>query len=208
MNSGLLESILSILANMSPWESVAVVLAIAYLLLATRENLLCWYCAFVSTAIYTALFWDVNLLMDSSLNIYYMGMAVYGWYQWRFGGTQYDGVAIRTLPVSNHIKIIASIVALTAISGLLLSENTDAAWPYVDSFTTWASVFTTVMVARKILENWLYWFVIDAISVPLYLERELYLTAALFIAYLLIVVIGFLSWRQRYVKQNIASANG
>ena len=89
-----------------------------------------------------------------------------------------------------------------------MSENTDAAWPYVDSFTTWASVFTTVMVARKILENWLYWFAIDAISVPLYLERELYLTAALFIAYLLIVIIGFLSWRQRYVKQNIASANG
>ena len=208
MNPGLLESILSILANMSPWETIAVVLAIAYLLLATRENLLCWYCAFVSTAIYTALFWDVNLLMDSGLNVYYMGMAVYGWYQWRFGGAQHDGVAIRTLPVSNHVTIIASIVALTAISGLLLSENTDAAWPYVDSFTTWASVITTVMVARKILENWLYWFVIDAISVPLYLERELYLTAVLFITYLVIVIIGFLSWRQRYVKQNVAPANG
>ena len=203
----MLESILSILASMSPWEGIAVVLAIAYLLLATRENLLCWYCAFVSTAIYTALFWDVNLLMDSGLNVYYMGMAVYGWYQWRFGGTQHDGVAIRTLPVSSHVTIIAAIVALTAISGLLLSENTDAAWPYVDSFTTWASVITTVMVARKILENWLYWFVIDAISVPLYLERELYLTAFLFVAYLVIVVIGYLSWRQRYCEQNSISAN-
>ncbi len=192
---------------MSPWEGCAVFLALAYLLLATRENLLCWYCALVSTAIYTALFWEVNLLMDSALNVYYMGMAVYGWYQWRFGGTQHDGILIRTLSRNGHAKIIISIVALTAISGVLLSKNTDAAWPFVDSFTTWASMVTTVMVARKILENWLYWLVIDAISVPLYLERELYLTASLFLAYLVIVVIGYLSWRQRYCEQNSISAN-
>jgi nicotinamide mononucleotide transporter len=197
----------SVLAGMSPWEGAAVVLAIAYLLLATRENLLCWYCALVSTAIYTVLFWDVNLFMDSALNVYYMGMAVYGWQQWRFGGADHQGVVIRTLALNKHVAIVIFIVALTAVSGHLLSKNTDAAWPYVDSFTTWASVITTVMVARKILENWLYWLVIDAISIPLYVERELFLTAFLFLAYLVIVVIGYLNWRQRYSSQNVARAN-
>jgi nicotinamide mononucleotide transporter len=103
------EIALATIATMSPWEGVAVVLAIAYLLLATRENLLCWYCAFVSAAIYTLLFWDVRLLMDSALNVYYMGMAVYGWQQWRFGGTQHDGIAIRTLSIPNHLTIFVVI---------------------------------------------------------------------------------------------------
>jgi nicotinamide mononucleotide transporter len=81
-----LESIFASAQSMSPWEAVAVVLAIAYLLLAVKENILCWLFAFMSTAIYTVLFWDVSLLMESALNGYYMAMAVYGWYQWTRGG--------------------------------------------------------------------------------------------------------------------------
>lgn len=192
---------------MSLWEGLAVVLALAYLLLATKENILCWYCALISTAIYTVLFWDVRLLMDSALNGYYMLMAVYGWHQWRFGGADHHGVAIQTLSRNSHLSIFVSIALMTAVSGVLLSQNTDAAWPYVDSFTTWASVITTVMVARKVLEHWLYWLVIDAVSIPLYIERELYLTAVLFIAYLVIVVIGYVNWRQRYANQTTEHAS-
>lgn len=198
--------LLSLVAEMSPWEVLAVFLAIAYLLLATREMSLCWYCAFVSTAIYTALFWHVSLLMESVLNIYYMGMAAYGWQQWRHGGQQSTGVAIKTLSRNRHVLILSAIVTLSVISGYLLSHNTEAAWPYVDSFTTWASVITTVMVAKKILENWLYWLVIDSISIPLYIDRGLYLTAILFAAYLVIVVIGYITWRRTYLMHQ-QSAN-
>ena len=74
------------LAAMSPWEVLAAALAIAYLLLAARERIACWGCALVSTAIYTVLFWNVSLLMESALNVYYLLMAIYGWYQWRRGG--------------------------------------------------------------------------------------------------------------------------
>ncbi len=192
---------LATVTTMSPWEGAAVALAIAYLVLATRENSLCWYCALISTGIYTVLFWDVRLLMDSALNVYYVGMAIYGWQQWRFGGADHNGVAIKTLSGNKHLLIFVVIALMTATSGLLLSQNTDAAWPYVDSFRTWASVIATVMVARKILENWLYWLVIDAASIPLYIERELYLTAILFMAYLVIVVIGYVNWRRRYINQ-------
>ena len=182
------------------WEAGAVSLAIAYLLLATRENIICWYCAFVSTAIYTALFWQVSLLMESALNIYYMGMAVYGWHQWRSGSQGHRGLVIRTLCRRRHLQILMLIATLTVISGYTLSNTTQAAWPYVDSFTTWASVITTIMVAKKILENWLYWFVIDSVSIPLYIERGLHLTAFLFAAYLVIVVIGYLAWRKHYIE--------
>lgn len=188
---------------MSLWELAAVILAIAYLLLAVRERLLCWYCAFISTAIYTVIFWDVNLLMDSALNVYYMAMAVFGWYQWQYGGAagsgdNAQGIAISALSRSQHARIILAIAALSLVSGYLLTEYSQAAWPYVDSFTTWGSVITTYLVARKYLENWLYWIVIDTVSIPLYVERGLNLTALLFGVYVLIAVAGYFSWRTHY----------
>ncbi|MFT4561195.1 MAG: nicotinamide mononucleotide transporter [Gammaproteobacteria bacterium] len=194
-----MQELQTLLAELSPWEASAALLAIGYLLLAARESHLCWYCAFVSTLIYTALFWNVSLLMDSALNVYYMGMAIYGWRQWRHGGHAHNGIAISALPLQRHAMILGSIAILTLLSGYLLSRHTVAAWPYVDSFTTWASVVTTIMVAKKILENWLYWFVIDAVSIPLYIERGLHLTALLFFAYLIIVVAGYTTWRRRYL---------
>jgi nicotinamide mononucleotide transporter len=206
--NGLAEEVLPLLLAMSSWEIAAVLLAISYLILATRENSLCWYCAFVSTAIYTTLFWNVNLLMDSALNVYYMAMAVYGWHQWRRGGELQTGVVIKTLAAHRHVQIIVAIAILTAISGYLLSTNTSAAWPFVDSFTTWSSVVTTVLVVKKILENWLYWLVIDAVSIPLYIERGLHLTALLFGAYLVIAAIGFVMWQRQYNRHAISGSHG
>jgi len=192
----------SLLAELNVWEACAVILAICYLLLAAQENVFCWYCALISTAIYTFLFWDVSLLMESALNVYYMAMAVYGWYLWKFAGDGHHGIAIRTLQGKHHFLIIAVVLIVSVISGSLLGEHTNAAWPFIDSFTTWSSVITTIMVAKKILENWLYWFVIDAISIPLYIDRGLYLTAILFACYLVIVVLGYLNWRKRFTIQN------
>ncbi len=186
---------------LTAWEAVAVLLAIAYLLLAMRENILCWYCAFFSTAIYIYLFWNVSLLMESALNVYYLLMAVYGWYQWRHGGKSKQGAQIQALGLQRNLLCLVSIAVLTIISGWLLTNNTEAAWPYIDSFTTWGSVLTTIMVARKILDNWVYWLVIDSVSIFLYLDRGLYLTAVLFMAYVVIVVFGFFHWRKLMLEQ-------
>ena len=188
----------------SLWELLAVLLSAAYLLLALRENSLCWYCALASTAIYTGLFWDVSLLMESGLNAYYMAMAVYGWWQWRGSKgsaadskPQKSAIEISCWPLQKHLLAWVVIAVLTLVSGSLLANNTTAALPYLDSFTTWGSVLTTWMVARKILENWLYWIVIDGVSIFLYIDRGLYLTSLLFVAYVIIVVFGFFAWRKR-----------
>ena len=197
-----LQTVLAAAQSMSLLEVTAVVFAMAYLLLAVRENVLCWLFAFLSTAIYTVLFWDVSLLMESALNVYYMVMAVYGWYQWTRGGTNGDelphALAVRSMSGSHHVWVIAAIVVLSSVSGYLLGEHSSAAWPYVDSFTTWASVITTYLVTRKYLQNWLYWIVIDAVSVPLYIDRGLNLTALLFVAYVVIAVVGYLKWRDHF----------
>ena len=183
-------------------ETLAVALGLSYLLLAMRENSLCWYCAFFSTAIYVYIFGDVSLYMESALNVYYMGMAVYGWLQWQNGGANHSGVEIVRWTAKHHIVCILVILIASVISGYLLSVNTDARLPYLDSFTTWASVLTTVMVARKVLENWLYWIVINSVSIYLYIDRDLDQTAAMFTLYLVLSVLGYVAWKKNYVLQD------
>ncbi|MCT2530606.1 nicotinamide riboside transporter PnuC [SAR92 clade bacterium H921] len=187
-------------------ETVAVALSIAYLILAMKENSLCWYCAFVSTAIYVVIFGDVSLYMESALNGYYMAMAIYGWYQWQRGGSANQGVALSIWTTRQHFMAIGLILLATVISGYLLTVTTEARLPYIDSFTTWASVVTTVMVARKVLENWLYWIVINSVSIFLYIDRELYQTAAMFVVYLVLAIIGYFTWRKNYLEQDSYTA--
>ena len=178
---------------MSVAEAVAVLLAIAYLLLVIRQNILCWAAALASVLIYLVIFFNAQLYMESVLQIFYAAMAVYGWYQWKHGGVEHQGLRIVTWRLRHHVIAIGGILGLTLVFGWALGA-TDAAFPYLDSLTTVAAVVTTFMVARKVLENWAYWFVIDGLSVYLYISRELYLTAGLFVLYLVMIVIGFRCW--------------
>lgn len=177
-------------------EILGVILAITYLILAAKEIIWCWLCAFISSFLYVYLFWQVGLMMESMLNVFYVFMAIAGWLQWQYGGIDHHGLEIKTLKIWQHAVIIVLILLLAWFNGWFMQTYTAAAWPYIDSFTTWASVLTTFMVIYKILENWLYWFVIDGISIYLYVDRGLYLTALLFLAYVVIVVFGFLNWRR------------
>jgi nicotinamide mononucleotide transporter len=183
------------LTELQLWEILAVVMAIAYLVLAIRQNIWCWAAAAVSTLLYLYVMYRANLYMESALQLFYLGMAVYGWQQWRKGGDDGGELKVSTWPLRHHLFAIGSVLLLVMISGALLTRYSDAALPHVDSFTTWGAVVATFMVARKVLENWIYWFVIDAVSVGLYLSRDLVFTAALFVAYLVMIVIGYRSWR-------------
>ncbi|WP_027330579.1 nicotinamide riboside transporter PnuC [Marinimicrobium agarilyticum] len=180
------------------WELVAVILAIGYIVLAVRQNPLCWYCGFASTAIYTVLYWNVSLLMESGLNVYYMAMAVYGWLQWRHGGKGDTELPVQTWPWQKHLLVIGGVLLISAASGTWLTYFSEAAWPYVDSFTTWAAVVTTFMVARKVLENWPYWMVINSTAIVVLIDREMYLTALLLVSYLVISVFGWINWYRDY----------
>jgi nicotinamide mononucleotide transporter len=191
---------------MTAVEGVAVALAVAYLVLAIRQNILCWPAALVSVLLSLVLFYDARLYMESALQIFYAAMALYGWRQWRRGGERGQGVAIGVWPLGKHLLTIAAIVGLSGGLGWALSHTTDAAFPYADSFTSVAAIVTTYMVAKKVLENWIYWFVIDAVSVYLYSARELFLYAALFALYLVLIVIGFRRWLRDWREQRTDAA--
>lgn len=179
-------------------EALGVALAILYLLLVIRQNIWCWFCAALSTAIYTYVMFDVRLYMEAALNVFYFAMAIYGWRVWMQGGA---GVVAR--PVTRwaprlHLIAILSIVLLSAATGYLLEQRTDAAFPYIDSLSTWGAIWATFLVARKVLENWWYWLVIDLTMAIVFWIKGLELTALLFVIYLFMIPFGMLSWSRSY----------
>ncbi|GIU29145.1 nicotinamide riboside transporter PnuC [Shewanella schlegeliana] len=190
---------------LTAWEAVAVLLAVAYLILAMKGNIWCWAAAFISTAIYTVLFWKVSLLMESVLNVYYMAMAIYGYWMWTRGGREHDGVNIVSWRLSTHLKLIGMTTLIAIAVGHFMATQTQAAFPYLDAATTCFAVMTTYLVAKKVLENWIYWFVIDAVSIYLYVSKGLMLTAILFVLYIGMVVFGYVMWRNQMKEQQVSN---
>ncbi|MDY6945306.1 MAG: nicotinamide riboside transporter PnuC [Pseudomonadota bacterium] len=186
----------------SPWETAGSLLGLAYLLLAVRRNLLCWLCAFLSTSIYIALFVQASLYMQVVLNVFYLVMAVYGFIDWKRGQTESGEVRIESWSVNQHVTVALLVIIASALNGWALARWTDSPAPYLDSFVTWGSIVTTWMVARRIIENWLYWIVVDGVAAWLYFSQGLLATTVLFIIYLGIVVRGYFVWRREQALQS------
>ena len=205
----MIDSLAAALAAMSWLEVASVAFGLAYLVLAVRQNIVCWIAALISTLLSLALFYDARLYPETALQVFYAVMAVYGWWQWRHGGRP-GGRAAVDLPVSvwplrYHVLAVVGTLAAALALGTVLSR-TNAAFPYLDSFTSVGAVITTYMVAKKILENWVYWLVIDGITLYIYWQRSLYLYAALFVVYLVLVVVGFYRWRRDWQAQAALAA--
>jgi len=186
------------LSDWSVAEIAAVIFAILYLVLAIRENIWCWFCAAVSTSLYIGVYFGAKLYMESFLNVFYLAMAIYGWFVWRSGSSGTNLLPVVKWPIRVHLFAVTSVAACVLVSGYALETYTDAAFPYIDSATTFAAIWATFLVARKVLENWWYWLVIDAVSVVIYWSRGLELTSILFIAYLAMIPFGLLSWTKSW----------
>lgn len=208
MNESNLQAIVTAFHQMSAWEIAAALMGVAYILLAAKESQWCWLFAFLSTLVYTALFWEGQLPMQALLNIYYMGMAVYGFWLWRTQYKQTSGTHTETLMISRwrwaqHFIFIAVGVALSALLSFYLQKTGQSQSPMLDAYTTVFSVMNTWLMAKKVLENWLYWVVIDAAATVLYVQTGFYATAALFVLNTLLAIAGFISWVKLYRKQTV-----
>ena len=142
---------------MNPIELIAVFSAILYLVLAVRQNILCWSAWIISSCLYFFIMIEANLYMEALLQIFYIVMGIYGWMQWNKGGSE-GGFEVNTMTSAQHVKVLGCILFLSIFFGLFLEKFTDAALPFWDSLTTWGAVLTTYLVAKKFIENWMYWF--------------------------------------------------
>lgn len=179
----------------SVWEIVGVVLAIAYVWLAARQSVWCWPSALIGTGIYTWLLWEHSLPMQSFLHFYYLLMAVYGWWHWQANREQ-EPLQVIEKSWHYHLGVISGLLLLSLLLIQLLASSFSAEHLYLDVLTTVFSLFTTWMVTQKILENWLYWMVINSVSAYLYWQTGLYLTTLLFVSYFGFAVYGYVQWRK------------
>ncbi len=189
----MIEEILTGLAATTPAEGISVVLGFAYSVLAVKRTRWAWVAGGLSSAILVVLAWNARLPMQAALQGYYVAMGFYGFWRW----SKEEGEATRavsTLPLKVHAIALVAILVASLVSSRLLAGQTQAAWPFLDSLTTWGSLFATWLVAQVKLENWLYFIVFDAISVYLFVAQGLMFVALLFVAYLVVASVGFISW--------------
>ena len=183
-------------------EGIGAALAIAYLLLALKQNKLCWFAWIASSILYLYVMYQAGLYMESLLQVFYLCMGFYGLSQWSKTINNNQNTYVDLWSIGNHIFAISLVIVLSLLSGTLLSNFSNAALPFIDAFTTWGAIVASYMVAKKILENWIYWFVIDFISVFIFASRGLYFTSALFVTYLVIIYFGYKSWSKIRLNQN------
>ncbi len=187
-------------------EITAVFLAILYLVLAVKQNILCWICGIISSILYFFIMRSAGLYMEAYLQIFYVFMGLYGWSQWQKAPKNNVNFEVNTWSQSQHFIALSIILILSFLSGTLLRNFTDAALPFLDALVTWGAVAATYMVAKKLLENWIYWLVIDSISILLFISRDLWLTAFLFCIYIVIIIFGYRLW-SKTLKENNAVSN-
>jgi len=177
-------------------EITAVIFAILYLILAVKQNILCWIAGIISSVLYFFIMQKAGLYMEAYLQVFYVVMGIYGWSQWSASNASNPSFIVNAWSKYQHMIAISIILALSLLSGFLLERYTDAALPFLDALVSWGAVVATYMVAKKLLENWIYWFVIDATSIFLFIERGLWLSAVLFATYLVIIFFGYQSWNK------------
>ncbi len=181
-------------------EVTGVVTGLLCVYLAARNNIWNWPIAIISVGIYIFIFFDTHLYADMGLQVYFMGMNIYGWYYWsRIPADEKKAPVLLVTKREIMLSVIA-IIIFTFILGTVL-KYTPASYPYIDSFCTACSLVAQVFLARKVLENWLIWIFVDIIYVGIYIFKGLNLTAIMYAIYVGIALLGYIDWKRDYKKQ-------
>jgi nicotinamide mononucleotide transporter len=193
-----IDTVVAGLAATTPLEAASVVLNLAYSLLAIKRSRWCWVAGGVGSAILIYLALRARLPMQAALQVYYVVMSIYGFWRWSRESQEVGVLCVSTWPLRFHLAACAAIIVVSALTARWLAAETQAAWPFLDSLTTWASLFATWLVARVKLENWLFWIAIDSMQSFLFATQGLYFVALLSIVYLGVSAVGFSKWMQTF----------
>jgi len=198
------EAATGIIVVMSPLEIFGVLTGAVCVLLAAKENILTWPIGIVNNALFFVMFWRNRLYADACLQIFYIVIAIYGWWRWSHAGIGEAALPVRNTSKRLTIVLIALMPIAWAAIYQLLHHYTDSNVPAGDSLATVLSLGAQYMAGRKLLENWLVWILVDVISVALFIYKHLYLTAFLYAAFIVMCVAGYQTWRQTQLRQSAA----
>ncbi|MFW1859753.1 nicotinamide riboside transporter PnuC [Acinetobacter defluvii] len=188
---------------MSGLEIFAVIISVIGVALTIKRNMWCWFFNFLAFVLYAYLFFEFKLYGETILQFFFMVVNFYGFYHW-FKGKQQDH-EIRIVPISVHLVIIQMFLA--AVGGFLfgwsLHHFTDAALPWLDSQLAAFSLLATYWTSRKHIATWVLWVFVDIVYVGMFLHKDLYLTAVLYAAFVLMAAFGWWQWTQVKNKQGL-----
>jgi len=182
-----------------PFEIVGVVTGVLGVWMTTRQKIWCWPVGIVSVSSFIVVFFRAKLYAAMGLQGVYVALAVYGWYSWLHGGEGRGALAVSRLPRRIGVGLGAVGVVATGIAGYWLRARTDEALPYLDGFTTSFSLAAQWLQARKYLENWLVWVVVDVVYVGMAMSQGLMLTALLYGVYVLLALLGYRDWKRSMI---------
>ena len=182
-------------------EFAGAVLGFAYIFLSIRQNIFTWPVGLLASALYVYVFLIAKFYADMLLQVYYVGVSIYGWYHWVKGNPSKDnGLKVSGMPGKFYLPLLGITAVLFAVFLFGLKYYTDSPVPFGDSLTTALSIVATWMLARKYLEHWLIWIFVDFFSVFLYAFKALWPTVILFLIYTVMAVVGYRSWRNDLIK--------
>ncbi len=179
-------------------EIFGTLVGLVYLWLEYKASIYLWIAGIIMPAIYLFVYYEAGLYADFGINIYYLVVAVYGWFVWKYGG---DKQHKTELPITRtHRRQYLPLTIVFIVTWLLIAwvliHFTNSDVPWLDSFTTALSIVGMWMLARKYVEQWLAWIGVDIVSAGLYIYKDLHFTAALYALYTIIAIFGYLKWKK------------
>ena len=188
-------------------ELLGAILGFAYIFFSIRQNILTWPVGLLTSILYIWVFFDTKLYADMGLQIYYVIISIYGWYEWVKVKSTSSGSkeALKISRLSFKMGFVLVLVGflIFMLIWYILKNHTDSPVPFADSLATSLSIIATWMLARKILEHWLVWVFVDAFSIGLFWYKDLYPTVILFVIYTFMAVVGFIEWKKELVQAKI-----
>ena len=186
-------------------EIIGTLVGLVYLWLEYKASIWLWIASIIMPAIYIFVYYEAGLYADFGINIYYLGAAVYGWFVWKYGHKSQEEkeLPITCMPKRSWLKSLVVFVVAQFVIAWMLINYTDSNVPWWDAFTTALSIIGMWMLARKYLEQWWVWFVVDVVCVGLYVYKELYFTEGLYVLYAIIAVFGWWNWKKLMKTQQV-----
>lgn len=181
---------------MSAIEWIAAVFGLVSVWLTVREHIACWPTGLVMVTLYVWVFYQARLYADMGLQVVYIGLQVYGWYEWLHGGPGRTELRVSRAGTLELAGLLGLAGVFTGALGYGLDRWTDAAMPYWDSAITGLSLVAQWMLARKQLESWIFWIVVDVLAIGVFWAKQLYPTTGLYVVFLGMAVMGYLEWRR------------
>jgi nicotinamide mononucleotide transporter len=177
-------------------ESIAFIISVLGVWLTIKEKTINWPIGIIACLLYTFIFFKEILYADASLQVVYIILGIYGWYEWLHGGEKNEPLKITS--ASGRTLLILALITLPSglVLGKILSCYTTSNVPYLDALLTAFSLAATWLAAKKLLENWLLWVFTDLGYVILYIVKHLYLTSVLYFIFTILAIYGHFAWKK------------